>query len=124
MDQDHYADGYLGTKQYDSGWDDEHLWTTYGYQRNVAGGDFPNFQQPVALDEDEFDFGTGRAMTTSADVEKGQSGSPMFGVWDDGTRVVAVVSAEGNIFASGTENWCSGGSDLNRLVRIARQDHP
>ncbi len=63
-------------------------------------------------------------MTTSADVIKGQSGAPMFGFWDGLAYVVAVTSAEGVIFASGTENWCSGGSDLNRLIGIAREDHP
>jgi V8-like Glu-specific endopeptidase len=115
---------FLGTRLYNSSWDDDHLWTTYGYQRNVAGGVFPNFQRNVALDEDEFDLGTGRAMTTSADMQKGQSGSPIFGRWNEERLVVAVMSADGFVLASGTENWCSGGSDLNRLVRIARQDHP
>ena len=63
-------------------------------------------------------------MTTAADLKKGQSGSPMFGRWKDGRYVVAVMSSEGTVFASGMENWCSGGSDLTRLVRKARTDFP
>ncbi|WP_232661600.1 type I restriction-modification system subunit M N-terminal domain-containing protein [Pseudonocardia sp. TRM90224] len=34
------------------------------------------------------------------------------------------ISAEGNVWFSGLENWCAGGSDLNRLVRQARTDFP
>ena len=48
----------------------------------------------------------------------------MFAFWDDGPYVVAVMSAEGDIFASGTENWCSGGSDLTSLVLQARAGDP
>jgi len=75
------------------------------------------------MDEDEWDYGSGRAMTTSADIMPGQSGSPMFGYWDDEVPdVVAVVSAHGSVWASGTENWCAGGTDLGRLVRQARDE--
>jgi hypothetical protein len=48
----------------------------------------------------------------------------MFGFWSDGPYVVAVMSAIGNIFASGDENWCSGGSDLTRFVNRARSGDP
>lgn len=121
--------GWFGTKTYDSGWDDEGLWTTIGYPGDPAfGGRVPTFQRGVWLDEDEFDLGTGRAMTTNADVKKGQSGSPFFGMWPEGATqiayAVAVISAEGSIFLSGNENWASGGSDLGRLVRQARDENP
>jgi V8-like Glu-specific endopeptidase len=116
--------GWMGCKQYDSGWDDEGLWTTIGYPGDL-GGLVPTFQNGVSLDEDEFDFGAARAMTTNADLKPGQSGSPVFGVWADGIAyVVAVVSSNGAVFFSGAENWCSGGSELNDLIRSARQDHP
>ncbi|MCC8245925.1 trypsin-like serine peptidase [Saccharothrix luteola] len=122
------AFGFLGTREYDSGWDDDHLWNTMGYAGDFPQGSgqglIPTFQQRVALDEDEFDLGSGRAMTTTADAMPRQSGSPMFGTWGDQTQVVAVISATGQVFLSGTENWCSGGSDLNRLVRKARTDFP
>ncbi len=64
------------------------------------------------------------ALTTSADVMKGQSGGPMFGFWTDGPYVVAVVSAVGQIYLSGEENWCAGGSYLTRLARHARDSDP
>jgi V8-like Glu-specific endopeptidase len=108
--------GWLGTKEYDSDWDGDNSWATFGYPSGVAQPNFPHFQSPVSLDEDAWDFGSGRAMTTTADASPGQSGSPMFGWWpDNGVYAVAVISAEG-----GGDNWCSGGSDLNRIVKHAR----
>jgi V8-like Glu-specific endopeptidase len=116
--------GFLGVRTYDSAWDGDDVWTTIGYPADLFGGVQPTFQRNKSMDEDEWDLGTGRAMTTAADQKPGQSGSPMFGTWDDGQYVVAVMSSEGTVFASGMENWCSGGSDLTRLVDQARTDFP
>jgi V8-like Glu-specific endopeptidase len=116
--------GWMGWRTYDSGWDDEPYWWNIGYPTDVANGLLPVWQRNTSLDEDEFDYGSGRAMTTSADMMRGQSGSPMFGFWSDGPYVVAVASAMGNIFASGDENWCSGGSDLTSLIHQARSGDP
>lgn len=116
--------GWMGVRTYDSGWDDEDYWCSIGYPSDVANSFFPVWQRDKELDEDEWDYGSGRAMTTAADLMPGQSGSPMFGFWSDGPYVVAVVSAVGNVFLSGTENWCAGGSDLTRLVNHARNSDP
>ena len=116
--------GWYGTRTYNSSWDDEAYWWNVGYPGDVAGGSFPIFQRFKELDEDEWDYGPARAMTTSADTMKGQSGGPMFGFWDDGPYVVAVVSAQGAVFFSGDENWCSGGNLLTRLVNHARANDP
>jgi V8-like Glu-specific endopeptidase len=118
--------GFLGAKVYDSAWDDQDVWFTIGYPGDVANGLQPTFQRTKNLDEDEWDYGSGRAMTTSADAMSGQSGSPMFGFWanDPIPYAVAVMSATGNVWLSGLENWCSGGSDLNRLIKLARDENP
>lgn len=117
--------GWMGTKTYDSSWDDDNLWRTIGYPGDIRGGTVPVYQRDKSLDEDEFDYGSGRAMTTSADTMKGQSGSPMFAFWDDNIAyAVAVISSEGEVFASGDENWCAGGSDLGRTVKQARDENP
>ncbi len=110
--------GWLGTKEYDSGWDRDRFWSTMGYPVNSV---FPVFQQQQWLDEDAWDYGSGRAMTTSADLVSGQSGSPMFGTWDDGPYTVAVMSSDD---PPENENWCAGGSDILRLVNFARSQHP
>ena len=113
--------GWLGTKLYDSGWDGDNVWTTFGYPSGVARPNFPHLQSHVFLDEDEWDLGSGRAMRTNADATKGQSGSPMFAWWpDNGVYAVAVMSA----VSDGNTNWCSGGSDLNRIVKHARTVDP
>lgn len=118
------AFGWLGTKTYDSAWDGENWWWTMGYPTDVAGGVQPTFQRNKSMDEDEWDLGSGRAMTTAADLQKGQSGSPMFAWWSGVPYAVAVMSAYGNVWASGLENWCSGGEDLDRIVRLARDENP
>jgi V8-like Glu-specific endopeptidase len=115
--------GWLGTKVYNSSWDDLNVWNNMGYAV-LPGTSFPTFQLNKSLDEDEFDYGSGRAMTTTADACRIQSGSPMFGFWPDGPYAVSVISAIGEIFASGLETWCSGGSDLTSLVNLARSENP
>jgi V8-like Glu-specific endopeptidase len=122
--------GWLGTKTYDSSWDGDNVWWSMGYPTDIASGLQPTFIKNKNMDEDEWDYGSGRAMTTSADMMKGQSGSAMFGFWDEGNPpqpipyAVAVMSAFGNVWASGFENWCSGGSDLGRVVKQARDENP
>ena len=124
------AFGWLGVKTYDSSWDGDNVWWSMGYPGDVASGLQPTFIRNKNMDEDEWDYGSGRAMTTSADMMKGQSGSAMFGFWDEGNPpqsvpyAVAVMSAYGNVWLSGSENWCSGGSDLTSIVRQARDENP
>lgn len=116
--------GSLGVRTYDSSWDDEPIWFSMGYASDTLWGSWPVKQQDKELDEDEFDLGSARSMTTTADTVKGQSGSPMFTFWEDGPYVVAVISAQGTFVLSGDENWCAGGTDLTRLVHLARAGDP
>lgn len=118
------AFGYLGAMTYDSRWDDEPYWFNIGYAGDVAGGLYPTWQRDRRLDEDELDYGGGRAMTTSADLTRGNSGGPMFGFFEGQPYVVAVVSAEGNGVFAGRENYCAGGSDLTHLVKYVRTNAP
>jgi V8-like Glu-specific endopeptidase len=113
--------GFFGSKLYDSSWDDDAIWSTIGYASDVENANFPTFQRNVSLDEDEADYGSGRAMTTSADAMTIQSGSPMFAWWpgDPVPYAVAVISAEG-----GGKTWCAGGSDLNNIIQYARNQKP
>jgi V8-like Glu-specific endopeptidase len=110
--------GWLGAKEYNSSWDGDAVWGTMGYP---AVSFFPTFQNQQWLDEDAWDYGSGRAMTTSADILSGHSGSPMFGRWDEGAFAVAVMSSDD---PPARDNWCAGGSDLPRLVNLARSDFP
>lgn len=114
--------GWLGTRTYNSSWDGEPYWYSFGYPGDIpagGGGSWPVWQRRKWLDEDGWDFGGGRSMETDADMIPGQSGSPMFAWWADGPYVVAVWSNY-----SSTENWCSGGNDMSRLVSHARAVDP
>lgn len=111
--------GWLGTRTYDDDWDEEPYWYSIGYPGDIGNGNSPVWQRRKWLDEDFWDFGDATSMETNADMIPGQSGSPMFAWWDDGPYVVAVWSN-----FSPDENWCSGGGDMTRLVRHARNQDP
>lgn len=111
--------GWLGVRTYNSSWDRRRYWYSMGYAGDIGSGNFPVWQERKWLDEDAWDWGEGRSMTTDADMIPGQSGSPMFAWWDDGPYVVAIMSN-----FSSTENWCSGGRAMTRLVRHARNRDP
>jgi V8-like Glu-specific endopeptidase len=114
--------GWFGARTYNSSWDRDRYWFNIGYPGDVAGGNFPIYQDRRWLDEHAWDFGGGRAMDTDADTFFGQSGGPMAAFWSDGPYVVSVVSAQSR--SGARENYCSGGGDLPRLVRRALSRHP
>jgi V8-like Glu-specific endopeptidase len=107
--------GWMGTRTYNSSWDDEPYWFNIGYPGSIGSALRPTFQRDKALNEPWYDLGPARSMETHADLTPGNSGGPMFAFWSDGPYVVAVVSAEDT-----DENWCAGGSWLTKLVRHAR----
>lgn len=113
--------GWMGVRTYESRWDETELWETIGYSTDQIGGSgtVPTWQPSFYLDEDAADFGWGRAMSTNADVFRGQSGSPVFAFWSDGPYAVAVIVAE-----VGEENYCAGGVGLTRLVGRIRELEP
>jgi V8-like Glu-specific endopeptidase len=113
------AFGSFGVREYDGDWDGDRYWYSIGYSSDIGGGNSPLWQRYKWLDEDFWDTGDANSMTTDADTIPGQSGSPMFAWWDKGPYVVAVVSSH-----SSTENWCSGGGAMVRLVRTARTQDP
>lgn len=111
----------MGSREYDSSWDDEPWWRTIGYPGDISGGMRPVYERDFPLDEDELDFGPARAMKCGADLMKGHSGGPIFAFWPDGIPyAVAVVSAD----TSSGKNYCAGGSWLPDLVQQARAADP
>ena len=103
--QDRLGDdlGYFGAKPYDDGWNDGNYWTLVGYPGAIANGQEPSFQMGISFhddDEDSNDHGDAMELETQdGDASPGDSGGPMFGVWDDGPYIVAVlVGAETEYF--------------------------
>jgi len=111
--------GWLGTRSYDDAWDGDRYWYSVGYPGDIGGGNSPVWQNRKWLDKDFWDWGDATSMETDADLIPGQSGSPMFAWWNDGPYVVAVWSNY-----SSSENWCSGGAAMTKLVRHARTQDP
>ena len=116
--------GYMGYRTYDSSWDGEPWWKTIGYPGDVGGGVRPVVEHGFMMDEDDFDFGSGRAFTTEdGDMMPGQSGSAVF-TWFNSSKwpkVVGVVSAAEK---GGGDNYVSGGSWLTDLIAYARKNSP
>ncbi|EIM96001.1 hypothetical protein WQE_36325 [Paraburkholderia hospita] len=114
--------GWLGSRTYDSGWDDEtSYWHSIGYPQDLSGsGEIAAWQTGFYLNELGADFGSARLIRSQTfDNWPGQSGSPVFGFWDNGPYVVGVVSGEGSDY-----NYISGGSLLPSLIQRARNEHP
>lgn len=116
------AYGWLGSRTYDSGWDDEtSAWHSIGYPQDWSGnGEIAAWQTDFLLNELGLDYGSARLIRSQTfDNWPGQSGSPVFGFWDDGPHVVGVVSGQGADY-----NYISGGSLLPSLINRARNEHP
>lgn len=111
--------GWMGTRTYNSAWDNEPYWWNIGYPGSIGSGIRPTYQRNARLDEPWYDLGPARAMSTRADLTPGNSGGPMFGFWSNGPYVVAVASSE-----TSDKNWCSGGSWLTNLVSHAISQDP
>ncbi len=114
--------GWMGCRTYDSGWDNEtSAWHSIGYpQDRSSSGHVAVWQTNFLLDELGSDFGSARLIRSNTfDNWPGQSGSPIFGFWNDGPYVVGVVSGENPDF-----NHISGGSLLTSIVHKARTRHP
>lgn len=129
--QDRLGDdlGYFGAKPYDDGWNDGNYWTLVGYPGAIANGQEPSFQMGISFhddDEDSNDHGDAMELETQdGDASPGDSGGPMFGVWDDGPYIVAVlVGAETEYFffpfSTEDNNVASAGPTLTQLIQWAR----
>lgn len=114
--------GWMGCRTYNSSWDDEvSAWYSVGYPQDISStGQTPCWQTNFFLNEVAFDFGSARLLESNTfDNWPGQSGSPIFGFWDDGPYVVGVVSGENS-----SNNNISGGSLLTSIVSRARRENP
>jgi V8-like Glu-specific endopeptidase len=116
--------GYMGYRTYDSSWDGKPWWKTIGYPLDVASGLSPVVEHGFKLDEDDFDFGPARAMSTpDGDLMPGQSGSPAF-TWFKNNKWPKVVGVVSGIEKGNGTNYFAGGSWLTDLIAYARKHSP
>jgi V8-like Glu-specific endopeptidase len=113
--------GWMGIQVYDSGWDNQAWWRSIGYASDISSMSRPVYQRDFDLrlrDDDSDSFHT--TITETGDFVPGQSGSPLFGFWDDGPYVVAVCHGD----QTDGPNWSSNGSLIATLVSHARTEDP
>ncbi len=114
--------GWMGTKTYSNGWNGGNYWANVGYPGDMGGSIRPVFQNGCAVTGTANQCTGGRCSTilfSLCDIFPGQSGSALFGQWNDGPYVVAVTSAENS-----QSNFFGGGALLPTLVNYARNRHP
>src|SRR5262245_28717556 len=120
--------GWMGSRGYDTSWDNGNYWGHIGYPGDLSGGTRPSFIGWQAfLGEASASLG-GRSsfrIRHEIDVIPGQSGGPYFGVWDGEPwpRVVGIQSGV-NLGGAGGDNTCGGGNPLSELINFARTDMP
>jgi hypothetical protein len=113
--------GWMGTRVYSTGWDDQTWWRNIGYASDIAGMSRPVYQRDYALRQDDRDSDSFHSTTTSTgDFVGGQSGSPSFAFWRDGPYVVAVHHGE----QADGPNWQANGPLVVNLVRHALTQDP
>lgn len=120
--------GWLGTREYSTGWDGGSYWAHVGYPTDITNGRRPVFHGPGIIDstaEESFGGRTGLRMAHQNDIEPGDSGGPFFGVWDGKHYIVGVQSAEDSASVGPFgPNYAGGGSPMVELVRYALDQRP
>jgi V8-like Glu-specific endopeptidase len=120
--------GWMGSRGYDTAWDNGNYWGYIGYPSDLSGGSRPAFiGWQDFLGEQSASLG-GRSsyrIRHEIDVIPGQSGGPYFGVWagEPWPRVVGIQSGQ-NLGGSGGDNTSGGGNPLSELINFARNAMP
>jgi hypothetical protein len=114
--------GWLGTRVYDSDWEDESVWGKVGYATMIANGNRPNFTGPFPIIDDDDSYGV--ELEYRADASSGDSGGPVFGTWSDGPYIIGAHSGGEEEFELNFQNLvtvlnnvAAGGPALPDLVR-------
>jgi hypothetical protein len=120
--------GWMGSRGYNTSWDNGDYWGHIGYPQDLSGGSRPAFiGWQDFLSETSASLG-GRSsfrIRHEIDVIPGQSGGPYFGVWagEPWPRVVGIQSGQ-NLGGPGGDATCGGGNPLSELINFARTDMP
>jgi V8-like Glu-specific endopeptidase len=115
--------GYFGSRGFDNGWENQPYWSHIGYPYDLSvNGVEPSFQSGITVNDDDSDNFDTFELETDADVASGQSGGPLWGVWNDGGhQIIGVLSGNENDSSEYT-NIFAGGSGLNSLVKWGRDN--
>jgi V8-like Glu-specific endopeptidase len=113
--------GYFGSRSYDDGWEDNAWWEHVGYPYDLSpGGVRPSWEMSITIDDDDGDDYDTLELETNADIASGQSGGPLWAVWQNGgNQIVGICSGNQDSFWE-TTNIFAGGNGLNSLVSWGR----
>jgi V8-like Glu-specific endopeptidase len=120
--------GWMGSRGYDTAWDDGDYWGHIGYPSDISGGTRPAFigyQRFIGEDTASLGGRSSMRIRHRIDVIPGQSGGPYFGFWpnEPWPRAVGIQSGE-NLGGAGGDNTCGGGNPLGELINFARNANP
>ncbi|HEX7139745.1 MAG TPA: trypsin-like serine protease [Vicinamibacterales bacterium] len=115
--------GYFGSRGYDDGWEDNAWWEHVGYPFDLTpNADEPCYQLSITINDDDGDDHDTVELETDADIASGQSGGPLWAVFDDGgNQIIGVLSGNQDSWWE-TTNIFAGGSGLNALVKWGRDN--
>jgi hypothetical protein len=101
-----------------------HVWSHAGYPYDLSpGGNRPCYELGIAVHDDDGDSHDTLEVETRADIASGQSGGPLWGVFEGGQRhIIGTLSGHEDNFAEPTSNVFAGGNGLVELIRWGRDN--
>jgi V8-like Glu-specific endopeptidase len=121
--------GWMGTKVYDSSWNNGNYWTLAGYPGAIAGAQRPSYQSGIAVLDSDSD-GDAQELEHHGDATPGDSGGPFFGFWSGAPYAVGATSGGESITGTPFGWWNednnieAGGRSLVDLVLWAQANWP
>jgi hypothetical protein len=86
--------GWFGVRTYSSSWNDQGYFGVVGYPSMAPWSNTrPSFQTAVSISDTSTDGDAVELRSENQDNSKGNSGGPLWGVWDDGPYIVGVTSS-------------------------------
>ena len=115
--------GFFGANSYDDDWEDRAVWAHAGYPYDLSPNSArPCFELGIAVRDDDSDSYDTLEIETRADIASGQSGGPLWGVFEGDRRVIGTLSGREDNFGEETNSLFAGGNGLLQLIRWGR-DH-
>lgn len=116
--------GAFGCRAYDDDWEDLSVWTHAGYPYDLTlSGNQPCYELSIAVQDDDSDSYDTLEVETEADIASGQSGGPLWGVFDGGKhQIIGTLSGREDNFLEAKNSLFAGGNGLVRLVGWGRDN--
>src|SRR5262249_13424565 len=115
--------GAFGAETYDDDWEDLSVWAHAGYPYDLSlGGNRPSYELGIAVRDDDSDSYDNLEVETQADIASGQSGGPLWGVFDGQRKIIGTLSGKEDNFAEAKNSLFAGGNGLVSLIKWGRDN--